>query len=443
MNRRYFIGLAAAAMQIRGAGRPPNIVHFLADDLGYDDIACYGATGIRTPNVDAMARGGMRFSDFYAPASVCTPSRASILTGQYSCRTPAMQNILYPGQRGISPGRDITIATLLRKAGYRTGLIGKWHLGDVPESMPANNGFDYFYGTPYPNDMTPEVKDTYPPFPVYRNLEIVEKPADRPNLPDRFTEDGLRFIEQNRGRPFFLHFANIETHTPWFVPARFRGKSSIGPYGDAVQCMDWCLGRIVSKLRGLGIEKNTLLVFSSDNGPLAAESPSVKELKPVFKEYADPRPEGVHLLRGYKGTAHWEGGPRVPAILRWPGVIPEGRVSSEISGGMDLFTTFAAVAGAPIPEDRPIDGVSLVPLLKSEAAAKSLHKAYFSYNGARLAGVRSGRWKLSLPPGQPPKLYDLVEDIRERKDVFDSHPGVMKEMLAYAEEGRKIAQDAR
>jgi arylsulfatase A len=440
MNRRSFVKtLAVGSAAAQTPQRPPNIIHFLADDLGYDDIACYGAKGVATPNLDRMATAGMRFTDFYAPASVCTPSRAAILTGRYSSRMKPLWNILYPGAKGITPETEITIGTLLRKAGYRTGLIGKWHLGDVPESLPPNNGFDHYYGTPYPNDFLPEVQQDYPPIPIYRGLEKVEVPADLPNMPDKFVADALHFIEDNRDRPFFLQFANIETHTPWFVPKRFHGKSSIGAYGDAVQCMDWCYGQIVDKVEALGIEKNTLIVFSSDNGPLAAESPSVPKLKAVFKEYADPRPSSVHHLRGYKGTSHWEGGPRVPAIFNWPGVIPPGTECREVTGGMDLFTTFARVAGVPIPADRPIDGQDLMPLLRGSAEPKSPHEAFFSYGGGRLGGVRKGKWKLSLPPNQDPKLYDLDQDIRESHDVSDSFPAVTKEMLALAEKGKKIA----
>ena len=435
MLRRDFIGTLSLAFA-QSARRPPNLIHLLADDLGYDDIGCFGAKGIATPNLDRMAARGMRFTDFYAPASVCTPSRASILTGRYSARLERLRNILNPGARGIVPGEEITIGTLLRKAGYRTGLIGKWHLGDMAESLPPNNGFDHYYGTPYPNDMGPEMEKNYPPIPVYRGLERVEVPADLPNLPDKFTADALDFIEQNRARPFFLHFANIETHTPWFVPQRFRGKSPVGAYGDAVQCMDSCFGKVIDKVRSLGLESQTLIVFSSDNGPLAAESPSVPALKRVYGQYADPRPADVHLLRGYKGTAHWEGGPRVPAIFLWPGVIPAGTVCAEVSGGMDLFTTFAAAAGAAIPSDRAIDGKDLLPLLRGERGAKPPHEVYFSYGGARLGSVRKGKWKLSLQPGAPPRLYDLEKDIRERHDVSDSYPAVMKEMLALADEGR-------
>jgi arylsulfatase A len=283
------------------------------------------------------------------------------------------------------------------------------------------------------------MKKDYPPIPIYRGLEKVEVPADLPNMPDKFTEDAKHFIEDNRDRPFFLQFANIETHTPWFVPKRFEGKSAIGAYGDAVQCMDWCYGQLVDKVKSLGLEKNTLIVFSSDNGPLAAESPSVPSLKAVFKQYADPRPSSVHHLRGYKGTAHWEGGPRVPTIFNWPEVIPPGTECHEVTGGMDLFTTFANLAGVPIPTDRPIDGKDLMPLLRGDPHAKSPHEAFFSYGGPRLGGVRKGKWKLSLQPNQEPKLYDLDQDIREMHDVSDSFPAVMKEMLALAEQGKSFA----
>ena len=440
MHRRAFLQtVAAAAASAQTGRRKPNIIHFLADDLGYDDIACYGAKGVATPNLDRMAKAGMRFTDFYAPASVCTPSRAAILTGRYSARMKPVQNILYPGAKGITAESEITIGTLLRKAGYRTGLIGKWHLGDVPESLPPNNGFDHYYGTPYPNDFLPEVEKNYPPIPIYRGLEKVEVPADLPNMPDKFTADALRFMEENRDRPFFLHFANIETHTPWFVPKRFHGKSAAGAYGDAVECMDWCYGQIVEKVRSLGLERDTLIVFSSDNGPLAAESPSVPKLKSVFHEYADPKPSETHFLRGYKGTNYWEGGPRVAAIFNWPGVIPAGTECHEVTGGMDLFTTFAQVGDAAVPDDRPIDGVDLMPLLRDTPGARPPHVAFFSYGGARLGGVRKGKWKLSLPPNQEPKLYDLETDVRERHDVSDSFPAVMKEMLTLAEQGRKIA----
>jgi arylsulfatase A len=438
MNRRSFITTLTLAARAQTAQRPPNIIHFLADDLGYDDIACYGAKGIATPNLDRAAKAGMRFTDFYAPASVCTPSRAAILTGRYSARMKPLQNILYPGAKGITAETEITIGTLLRKAGYRTGLIGKWHLGDVPESLPPNNGFDEYYGTPYPNDFLPVVKQDYPPIPIYRNLEKVEVPADLPNMPDKFTAAALRYIEDHRDRPFFLHFANIETHTPWFVPKRFEGKSAAGAYGDAVQCMDWCYGQIVEKVKSLGLDKNTLIVFSSDNGPLAAESPSVPSLKKAFGKYADPRPSDTHLLRGYKGTAHWEGGPRVPAIFNWPGVIEPGTVCRAVTGGMDLFTTFAAIAGAPVPTDRPIDGKDLMTLLRGVPEARSPHEAFFSYSGPRLGGVRKGKWKLSIPPNQDPKLYDLDQDLGERHDLSDSNPAIMKELLSLANQAKSL-----
>ena len=229
MNRRYFVKtLAAVSASAQTTHRPPNILHFLADDLGYDDIACFGAKGIATPNLDRMAKAGMRFTDFYAPASVCTPSRASILTGRYSARMKPLVNILYPGAKGITPESEITIATLLRKAGYRTGIIGKWRgLGRCLPNLPARptTVSDHYYGTPYPNDFLPEVQKDYPPIPIYRGLEKAWKsPPTCPTCPTRFTEDARHFLEDNRDRPFYLQFANIETHTPWFVPKRFAGK---------------------------------------------------------------------------------------------------------------------------------------------------------------------------------------------------------------------------
>jgi arylsulfatase A len=427
--------------------RPPNIIHIIADDLGYDDLSCFGAPKIKTPNLDQLAKEGVRFTSFYAPHSTCTPSRAAILTGRIAARIPPVDHILSPkSETGLDPMKELSIATLLKQRDYTTALIGKWHLGHLPQFSPVRNGFDLFLGIPYPNDHDP-IRPNYsyaPPIPLLRGTNIIEQPAKLATLPERFCEEAIKFITENKDRSFFIHYANIETHTPWFVPKRFEGKSADGAFGDAVECLDWQVGQILAVLKKLGLETNTLIFFSSDNGPLVHRYP---ELETAYGKFAAVETNRPHVLREGKYQSRYEGGPRVAAIARWPGRIPGGKVRDEIVAGYDLFTTFAKLAGAKIPSDRVIDGKDLSPLLFGAGDAKPLRDAFFAFQGQRLAGVRWKNWKLVLPlaneANAAPQLLDLATDLGEKNNVAKDHEDVVKEITALADRARKAVKQGR
>jgi arylsulfatase A len=441
----------ALALLVLLAGSPPavdkvNIIHIIGDDVGYDDLSCFGSKDIRTPNLDALAKEGVRLTSFYAPAGTCTPSRAALLTGRYACRVQGCERVLFPNDKmGIDASKEITIATLLRQQGYATALVGKWHLGCTPEHLPTNHGFDRYLGIPYPNDHGPERDGGkgnrgFPPIPLYKETKIVEQPADLPSLPERFVEESVKFITENKDRPFFLHLANIETHTPWFVSKRFQGKSKAARYGDAVECMDWMVGEIVETLKRLGLDRRTLLVFTSDNGPLVKR---YEELEACYGDYAKVDTTRTHVVRDGKYQARYEGGTRVPFIARWPGRIPAGSSSGEIAAGFDLYSTFAAVAGAEVPKDRVIDGRNLLPLLQGEAGTKPPHAAFFGINGKQIQSARQGPWKLVLPgpKEKEPQLYNLEDDLSETKDVAAAHADLVEKLKALVDAARKNFQN--
>jgi arylsulfatase A len=427
------------------AAQPPNIIIILADDLGYGDLGCYGHPSIRTPNLDRMAAEGLRFTDFYAGAPLCTPSRAALLTGRLAIRSGMAggpgRHVLYPKNPGGLPAEEVTIASALKTKGYATCAIGKWHLGDLPEYLPTKRGFDAFYGLPYSNDsdwVSQELRRTEsmtqnPDFhsfnvPLMRNVEIIERPVDQTTLTKRYTAEAIRFMEQNRKRPFFLYFAHTFPHVPLFASPSFKGKSPRGRYGDAVEELDWSVGQVLGWLRKAGLEKNTLVFFTSDNGPW------------LGKKWNGG--SGGSLRDGKAGT--WEGGYRVPAIARWPGKIPVG-VTREIASGMDLFTTSLRLGGAEVPTDRAIDGVDMGPILFGDG--KSARVVEYYYYGDQVYAVRKGVFKAHFTTHDgyskdepvkhdPPLLFNLAEDPAERFDVAAEHPGVVAELTKIAEEHR-------
>jgi len=434
----------------------PNIIHILADDVGYDDLSCFGSKDISTPNLDALAKAGMKFTEFYAPHGTCTPSRAALLTGRYA---PRVNNgtglyVLFPHSKtGLEDELEITITELLKEQGYTTGLFGKWHLGHLPQYLPCVHGFDEFLGIPYPNDHGPErignsgwrpngISD--PAIPLIHQAQVIKEcdNNDLAELPALFTREACKFIYRavKDEKPFYLQYANIETHTPWFVPKGFEGRSKAAAFGDAVEYLDISVGIILNTLKRLGIEDNTIIVFSSDNGPLVHKD---EELENCYGRFGFTDSTRVHILREGKYQERFEGGIKVSCIMKWPEHIPASTVCNEAVTAMDLFTTFAHIAGAEIPQDRAIDGKDIQPLMFGNKEAVSPHKAIYGFTATgKLMSVRHKNWKLIMPGKHwtgnfdTPQLYNLDNDPGEKSNVSDSFPDVVNEILSIAEQAK-------
>ncbi len=421
----------------------PNFIIFFCDNLGYGDIGCFGSIVHRTPNVDRLAAEGMRLTSFYVASGVCTPSRAALITGCYPRRVGLHRTdpdgaVLRPvSPNGLHPD-EVTIAEVLKGAGYATACIGKWHLGDQAKFLPVQQGFDEYFGIPYSDDMVENRDRGWPPLPLMRGKQVVDAPVDRNLLTRRYTEEAIKFITANRDRPFFLYLPQAmpgSTARP-FASEKFQGRSANGPYGDSVEELDWSTGEIMDALRRLQLDRRTLFVWTSDNG--------APQRRPV---------QGSNLpLRGW-GYTTWDGGMRVPCVVRWPDHIPAGTSCDEIATTMDLLPTFAHLAGTAAPQDRVIDGRDVWPLLSGRAGAKSPHEAFYYYYMDQLQAVRSGRWKLHLAteakranlkgdttPAEA-ELYDLVADIGETKNVAADHADVVQQLLRLAEAAREDLGD--
>lgn len=438
-NHRLVLYICLMVLGTEGlaiSAEKPNIVFILCDNLGYGDIGCYGSQLHRTPHLDQMAKEGLKLTGFYVSSGVCTPSRASIMTGCYPRRVNMHKSdtgglVLQPvSPKGLHPD-EVTIAELLKSAGYQTTIIGKWHLGDQPELLPTQQGFDSYLGIPYSDDMTPREGKPWPPLPLLKNEQVIESGVDRSLLTRRYTEAAVEFIEKNKERPFFLYLPHAmpgSTRSP-FASEEFLGKSQNGTYGDSVEEIDWSTGEILAALKKNGIDDNTLVIWTSDNGA--------------------PRrnpPQGSNLpLKGW-GYDVSEGAMRVPCIIRWPGKIPHSECS-KLCTTMDLYPTFAHLAGATLPAHRQIDGKNIWPLLSDPEKNESPHKAFYYYFGDQLQAVRSGPWKLYLPlkkrrinsrtmREQPAELYHLERDVSEENNVAQQHPNVVNRLLSYAATAR-------
>ncbi len=416
--------------------RRPNVVLINCDDLGYGDIGCYGSTLNATPTIDRMAAEGLRFDSFYMASPVCSPSRAALLTGCYPPRIGFGSfdglPVLFPGQAMGLPPTEISLGRLLSDAGYRTQMVGKWHCGDQPEFLPTNHGFDHYFGLPYSNDMGRQVPMEgwdipfeYPPLPLLLDDEVIQQQPDQAALTERYVDESLRFIRDcGPDQPFFLYLAHLYVHVPIYVQERFARESRNGPYGAAVACIDWAAAAILHELERLGLDDDTIVIFTSDNGSRAVDGGSNQP------------------LRGTKGTT-WEGGMRVPGIVRWPGRIAPGRVTDEVATAMDLYPTLAGLCGAALPDDRTIDGRDISALWLDETA-RSPHEVFLYYWMNDLEAVRAGRWKLHLAKHGTSflRLHDLEADRAEAIDVGDDHPDVGARLLAHAEAARADLGDA-
>ena len=453
LNRRNFLKLAGAVAAgavlpgcanglLQNAKSPadkPNFIIIFCDDLGYGDLGCFGSKKHRTPNIDRMAAEGMRFTSFYVTSGVCTPSRSSLMTGCYPRRVNMHQSgrqewVLFPvAKKGLNPN-EITIAEVLKTRGYATACIGKWHLGDQPKFLPTRQGFDYYYGIPYSNDMGTKQRKINPPLPLMQNEKVIEAPADQNTLTKRYTEQMIKFITANKDKPFFVYLPHTMPHNPVHSSEQFRGKSTNGGFGDCVEEIDYSTGQILQTLKGLDIDDRTLVVFTSDNG-------------------AASRWGGSNLpLSGFKGSTA-EGGMREPAVMRWPGKIPAGKTCDELVSTLDMLPTLAHLAGTKAPSDRIIDGKNIWPLMVGEKGATSPHEAFYYYKIDQLQAVRSGKWKLHLPfkikkrnpekdtSNAPLKLFDLDADIAEKNNVADQHPDIVNRLLALAEKARQDLGD--
>lgn len=411
------------------AAERPNFVVINIDDLGYGDIGPFGSKTNRTPNLDRMAAEGRKLTSFYA-APVCSPSRASLMTGCYPKRALSIPHVLFPGNaEGLHPD-EVTVAELLKAQGYATGCIGKWHLGDQPEFLPTRQGFDYYFGLPYSNDMGPAadgVKSNLgaplpkprkgrgqPPLPMMRNETVLQRvrPKDQRQLVKRYTEEAVSFLWKHRDEPFFLYLPHSAVHFPLYPSEQFANESKHGLFGDWVEEVDWSVGRVLDALKRFDLDKNTLVLFTSDNG-------------------GAPRHGAVNApLRGGKGST-FEGGMRVPTIARWPGKISAGTESDAVTGMMDVLPTFVKLAGGKLPADRKLDGGDIWPILAGKENAKSPHEAFYYFRGLKLQAVRSGPWKLHL---QNDELYNLKEDIAESKNVSNENAEVVTRLRGLAKQ---------
>jgi len=458
-TRREFLkisGLGAASLTFLGIlgcdstkqRLAPNIIIIFCDDLGFGDLGAFGHPTIYTPNLDKMAVQGQRWNSFYVAASVCTPSRAALITGRYPIRSGMCSDerrVLFPDSTGGIPETEVTLAQALKKVGYATACIGKWHLGHLPPYLPTEHGFDYYYGIPYSNDMDYvgganafeklryNPKTEYWNVPLMRNKEVIERPADQNTITKRYTNQAVKFIKQNKNKPFFIYFPHSMVHTPLFASDEFDGTSRRGLFGDVMAEVDWSVGTIIKTLEEENLADNTLVIFSSDNGPWLSMLQAGGS---------------AGLLRMGKGTT-WEGGMREPTIFYWPGRIKPGKVM-DMGSTLDLFPTVCALTGADVPGDRIMDGYDLSPVLFH--GQTSPRKTMIYYRGEQVYAARKGSFKAHyITQGaynmggertehEIPLLFNLDHDPSEKYNIADQHPEVIKEISQIVEEHKKTVK---
>ncbi len=440
----------ATALALQAADRKsPNIVIIFTDDQGYQDVGVFGAKGFETPNLDRMAKEGVRFTHWYAAQPVCSASRTALLTGCYPNRIGIHGALGPQNTHGINSA-EITLAEICKQKGYATAIFGKWHLGHHPEFLPTRHGFDEYFGIPYSNDMWPNhptAGDRFPPLPLIEGEKTIHHLKEQSNLTTMLTDRAVHFINNNKDNPFFLYVPHPQPHVPLFVSDKFRGKSKLGLYGDVIMELDWSVGEILKAVKSNGLDDNTLVIFTSDNGPWLSYG--------THSGHCEPLREG-------KGTV-WEGGVREPTIMRWPGTLPAGKIQDTPGMNIDLLPTIAKLIGAELPKHR-IDGKDIWPLLTCQPGAQNPHEAYyFYYKQNELQAVMAGKWKLILPhryrtlagkeggTGGIPvpysnvnsgmELYNLADDIGEQNDLASNYPEVVKRLQNYAAKARKDLGD--
>ncbi|PQV50621.1 arylsulfatase A-like enzyme [Jejuia pallidilutea] len=411
----------------------PNFIIIFTDDQGYADLSCFGGTHVNTPEIDKMAAEGAKLTSFYVAAPFCTPSRAALMTGSYPKRIGMAKRVLLAADSlGLNPN-EVTIAEVLKSAGYKTGMFGKWHLGDQPEFLPTKQGFDEFFGIPYSHDIHPfhgnQKKFNFPSLPLLDGETVVELDPDADYLIKRITERTLSFIEQHKDEPFFVYMPHTSPHRPMLASPEFMKnapedvKAILKNEGESVDYktrdkiypqtiaeIDWSVGQILEALRTNGLDENTFVIFTSDNGPMVGS--------------AAP-------LKGKKGST-FEGGMRMPTVVWWPGKIPAGSVTNELLTAMDLLPTFTKLASAEMPTDRVLDGKDVFSVLQGKS--KSPHEVFYYYNKNILQAVRSGKWKLRIAGKESPALYNLEDDISETKNIIAAHPDIETRLRSAATE---------
>ncbi len=463
-------GFAATSQSIAvDLPTPPNIVLIFADDLGYSDVGCFGAKDIRTPSIDRLAAEGTRFTNFYVSQPVCTASRASLMTGCYANRVGLSGALNHTSKVGIHVD-EVLLPELLRQRGYATAIFGKWHLGHRSEFSPLKHGFQEFRGIPYSNDNGPlhPVVKSIPSLPWIDGEKTAELDPDQSQFTQRLTEHAIQFLERHREQPFFLYVPHVMPHVPIFASQKFKGRSARGLYGDAVEELDWSVGAIIGALKSLGLEDNTLVIFTSDNGP--------------FLSYGEHAGTASPFREGKLTT--FEGGVRTPCLMRWPKMVPAGRTCDEPVASIDLLPTLAKLAGAPLPK-HSIDGLDVWPILSGQPNARTPHESLLFYSGDELQAIRSGDWKLHFahdyltvagPPGRAGKpanfekmqpksieesgirgiasrhgyevrrieqsLFSLKDDPGEAHDVAKQNPDVVRRLQALAEKAREELGDS-